>query len=434
MKRFIFLMMALCLITPTITATGKPEVPIEKPEKLVVWCNTVHESVTNGTSRGGANLTAEFEKLYDVKIEWVPLAWDQMLEKIQLELTVSQGEPDVVFAVVDWATPAFLESFIDLSPYLKKNPIENMEDFSLGGINAFTLQGGLRFVPYRSNVQLMHYNKDLFDMYGLKEPKTMEELGEAAKKMTHTRADGAKVYGLAFIGSQTPLEIIRAFGGDVVDSDGKYVLNSSETRKAIAFMKDLYVAGAIPPNFESLTSANSRQLYVNGLIGMMFQGDNYYYQLNDSTKSGVAGKSWFASIPPSQDKSQQPGNVKLALWGAGIPKNAKKNTNDMAYEFIKFFTSRTNQLEMALNGNSPSRSIVYENEEYIKLAPYAEASLSSSPYAYPLIPAVNGIAEVMDAALEEISRAITGSKTIENALSDASKKILSILKREGIPQ
>jgi len=77
---------------------------------------------------------------------------------------------------------------------------------------------------------------------------------------------------------------------------------------------------------------------------------------------------------------------------------------------------------------------VYENEEYIKLAPYAEVALVSSPYAHPLIPAVNGIAEVMDSALEEISRAIKGMKTIETALSDASKRILTILDREGIPQ
>jgi multiple sugar transport system substrate-binding protein len=434
MKKVGLFILVLCVAVFTLSASGEKDVPNAAPDKLVVWCAEVHKTVTDGSARDAVNLTKEFEELHNVTVQWVPIAWAQMLEKIQLELTVPEGEPDVVFGISDWATPSFLAKFSDLTPYLSKDPIEHMEDFPQGGLDAFSYDGNLTLVPYRSNVQLLHYNNELFTKFNLKAPTTMEELGEIAKKISYTREDGASVYGLAFIGNQTALEIIRAFGGNLLDTDGKYILDSQETREAIAFMKDLYEAGAIPPNFESLSSANNRQLYFNGLIGMMFQGDNYYFQLNDPNKSEIAGNSMFANIPPSKRMAQNPANVKLALWGVGIPKNAKESTNDLAYEFIKFLTSRSSQLEMALNGNSPSRTTVYENSDYIESAPYATASLLSSPYATPLTPAVNGIAEVIDTANAEISHAIKGEKSIDAALQSATTKILSILEREGVSQ
>ncbi len=433
--RKILVIVMLMLFSASITfASGQQDAVSEKPEKLIVWCNDVHRSVTDGTARGAADLTKEFEKEFGVEVEWVPIAWAQMLEKIQLELNVAKGEPHVVFGILDWATPAFLGNFADLSPYLNKNPIEHMEDFPQGGINAFTYEGGLRLVPYRSNIQLLHYNNELFSSFAVDVPKTMEELGEAAKKISHKRDDGADVYGLAFIGNQTLFEIIRAFGGDVLDESGKYVLDSPETREAVLFMKDLYDSGAIPPNFDNLSAANNRQLYYNGLLGMMFQGDNYYYRLNDPNNSQIAGNSLFDAIPPAEDLPRDHADVKLALWGAGIPKNSDEAARDLSYEFIKFLTSRNAQLEMGLNGNSPSRSYVYEQEAYIEEAPYSEVSAEASNYASPLIPAVNGVEEITDIAVQEISRVIKGTKKIDNAMSDAGKKILAVLEREAVTQ
>ncbi len=419
---FPFAVSAIGTLEQTASSTG--------PTDLVIWANEVHKQVADG-SAGGDNhdLAAVFEKKYNVKLEWVTIPWAQMRDRVLRELSASSGPADLVFVENSWASPRLLDMFTPLDPYMNQNPIEDMADIPTGMMQSYSINGRQMLIPYRSNLELLHYNSLLLDSYGLKPPTTMVQLGKDAIRITHRRSDGEEVYGFAYIPDQTDIEVIRAFGGDVFDRNMNVTVDSPEAVRAVKFLRELYVSGAIPPNFSRLNSTSYRELYTGGLLGFIMQGDNYYLRFNDPKNSRIAGHSGFSAIPLAKGG---PAIAKLAFWGVGIPRNAPVSHRELAYDFIRYFSTLKAQTAMALNGNDPVRSEVYENPEFQKRIPYAKVAEQVLPKGKPLLPAFEGTNEVSDIMKRQVGLAITGKKSAEQALVDAKNQIVSVLKREGV--
>ena len=295
---------------------------------LTIWGHAVHQQVAEG-KRGGAevNIAAEFEDQYGVKLEWVTIAFSQMYDKILREINLSSSQADIVFVLSGWAAPGVLNRFEPLDPYMAAKPVAEFEDISPGMVRTYMLDGTHRAIPYRHNPQILHYNKEIFAARGVsRPPETFEQLLNVAKQTTFKRDDGAQVYGFAADQVEDFAIVIRAFGGDVVTPDLQIRVNEPEAVKAIEALKTLFDAGAMPPNFASLKAAELQTLMSQGLIAMSIFGDNYYARFNNPEKSQVAGKTWFAPIPPSSESTTGNFPTAAGIWGMGIPKTARLKT------------------------------------------------------------------------------------------------------------
>ncbi len=429
MKRL--LVAVLSLILPVAAFAGgqseQPAAASTQPRTLVIWANAVHKTVIDG-SGGGAGIDIEkpFEQKYNVKIDWNTIPWAQMQDKVLRELAASSSQADLIFLVNDWVSPAVLSMYVPLESYMQKDPIANERSIPADMMSLFQLQGKQMLIPYRTNLNLLHYNKQLFSTYGLSAPKSMEELGADARKITHKRSDGAQVYGLAYNPDQTDIQMLRAFGGDVFDKDMNVTVNSPQAVKAVEFLKGLYNAGVIPPNFTELNSGSIRQLYTNGLVGMIFLGDNYYVRFNNPKSSQIAGQSEVSYIPKAGGGVAP---TKLAFWGVGIPANGNPKNRQLAYDFIRYFTTQQAQVTMALNGNGPIRTTVYEDTSFSKKVPYASLAQRVLPNGEALLPAVNGSTQILDVLKQEFNQAIQGQKPVKQALDEAQAKIEQIVKQ-----
>ena len=260
-------------------------------------------------------------------------------------------------------------------------------------------------------------------------PENMEQWMEAAKRASYTRDDGAEVYGLGIKPSEDPIAIIRAFGGEVLSSDYTIGTTSREAIRAVEWLKELYEAGAIPPNFSQLGSQEYQNLMNEGLVAMTLFGDNYQERFNDPEQSRVAGNVKPAAIPAAGGGVAQ---AKIAYWGAGIPTNSDPDKKDLAWEFLKFFTSQEIQFEMALNGNGPVRTSVFEMDAYVEQVPYASTVAKMLDNASPHIPVFEGTTEVLDVFEQQVVLAITGRKEVGQAMADAETRIQRVLNQEGI--
>lgn len=401
-------------------------------EKLVVWCNSVHQQVAEGT-RGGvaANVVEPFEEQFGVTIEWVTIPWSQMQDKILRELSLPSSEADIVFLVDLWAIPSVFRMLEPLNSYQASKPIENFDGLAPGMVKTLTYEGSLYGVPVRSNMQVLHYNEALFSEKGIEgAPSTFEELVEAAKTCTYVREDGAQVYGLGIKIPEDIIAVIWAYGGDVMTSDYEVKCDQPEAIKAIETLRELYAAGAIPPNFTVLGSADYQRLVSDGLVSMVFFGDNYYFRFNDPERSNVAGHMEVAPIPASEETDLTVAPCKVAFWSMAIPKNGPAEHKELAWEFIRYLASPDVQLQMALNGNGPTRLSVFEDPKYAETVPYAWVDQQIVNVARPLWPPFDRLAEARDIFAEQATLAILGVKDPGKAMYEAAEAIRNLVSQK----
>ena len=410
--------------------------PASAQDKLTLWSHVVHQQVVEG-ARGGAevDLGAAFTDSTGTGLEWVTIAFAQMADKVKRELNLSNSEADIVFVVNAWADPSTLRQLVPLDEFMAASPIANMDDISPAMIAAFSDKEGMKGIPIRHNPQLLHYNTQIFEQQGIEAaPTTAEELVETIKKATHVRDDGATVYGFAFETNQLEdLAVwVRAWGGELIGQDLSIGVNTPEAIAAISALRDLYAAGALPPNLSILTPADLQNLLSQGLIVMGIFGDNYYARFNNPEQSRVAGNTWFAPVPASESNTKADYASAAGVWAMTIPKNGDPESRQRAYDFMAYLSEQDNQLTLALNNNSPIRASIYSNAEYAAKVPYASVVQKVLPIAAPAKPAFPGSLEVERIILEEAVAAITGEKDVEAAVADADAAIERVMKREGL--
>lgn len=133
----------------------------------------------------------------------------------------------------DWASAGVVA--------IGEDEIENQEGFYPALLDVFRFEGDLYCPPKDFSTMALQYNKDLFDAAGLEYPTadwTMDDLRAAAEALTDEEA--------GMIGLVTPAELPRwlpflyAFGGQVFDEEGNFVMNSEEAAAAL----DYYISFA----------------------------------------------------------------------------------------------------------------------------------------------------------------------------------------------
>jgi multiple sugar transport system substrate-binding protein len=404
--------------------------------ELNLWSHVVHQQVVEGKRGGGqVDLGAAFAKANNATLRWTTIAFDQMQDKVLRELNLARSTTDIVFILNTWAEPGVLARLASMNDLMKAAPIESMGDISPAMVAAFTDRSGIKGIPFRHNPQLLHYNRQIFSERGVAgEPETFEAFLEAAKKTTFKRADGAQVYGFAFETNQAEdlVVVIRAYGGEVITQDLKIRVNEPAPMKAIAAMRDLFEAGALPPNLPILKPADLQNLMSQGLIAMGIFGDNYYDRFNDARQSQVAGKTWFAPVPASSSNASARYASSAGFWAMAIPANSDSARRALSFKLISFLSEPDNQLTLALNNNSPVRATTYANPRYASEIPYAAVVQKVLPIASPPFPAFPGSKEAERIFLEESVAAITGQKPVQRAMDDAAAGIERVLRREGL--
>jgi len=185
----------------------------------------------------------EFKAKTGIEVNFQQLANDQLSNKIAIGSAARSKDLDVIafrplqetllFSKNGWLEP--------LDDYIAKSPEFAINDFFKAGRDiSLNDAGKLVGIPVMTEREIVFYNKELFAKAGVKVPKTLDELMDAAKKLT----DPSKgVVGIAIRGRGSDAvtqfsSFLRSFGGDFI-KDGKAVINTPQAIKAFQFYGDL---------------------------------------------------------------------------------------------------------------------------------------------------------------------------------------------------
>lgn len=382
-------------------------------------------------------LTPEFEKAHpDIKVNWVTLEENILRQRVTTDIATGGGQFDVMtigtYEVPIWAKQEWLKPLDGLGDDY------DVDDLIPAIRSALSNDDKLYAAPFYAESVLTLYRKDLFEMAGLTMPEkpTWDFIAEAAEKVTDKEAG---VYGIclrgkpgwgenmAFLGNMA-----REFGANYFDADWKPQFESEGWKKAVTLYVDLMTKYG-PPGAASNGFNENLQLFGQGKCGMWMDASVAASFVTDPKQSQVPDQVGFAAAPCGVEGCPNDGFNWLWAWSLAIPNSSQKA--EAAQTFISWATSKE-YLELVAEkegwANVPpgTRTSLYENENYTKAAPFADATLNAIQHADPsptddkpyyglqfaAIPEFQGLGTAVG---QQMAAALSGSTTVEQALSQA---------------
>lgn len=261
----------------------------------------------------GVNLDIEWVNYedYDQKVNTL-ISTDSMPDVVQIsKLTNGSYYYPIFTQAIDAG------SFVDLTKYLFNNgkgiaeTNAVMKNWDQTFWDQAKYKDGTYILP-RSKAELgqnsgLMVRRDLMKKYGYeKEPATMDELKDwlIGLSQAATKGEGKKVYGLDFFGEKFMDDRLKAFATAYTgqsdwakDADGnfQYMQFQDSYIDFLNFMKDLYDAGAIDPEF-ALNNSDTSSWKAGNSVGYLAA----WYNWNQSADK-TSNKIFDANVPDTDE-------------------------------------------------------------------------------------------------------------------------------------
>lgn len=451
MKKGLYILVACLVVFSTLlsacNSTGKTETPSASTEAPVEATATESSenvpgqneqvvlhmiAATGGSSNTFLVAAQDYEAKTGVKVDIQVISYADVHDKQILQLRNQSDGLDVI--VVDgsiWL--AELQSFLEpLDGYVSKDGLDTsifvptmLDSMMITNSGSKVLYG----LPVRIGPWVLIYRTDLFEQANLEPPKTMEDFQTAAQALTK---DG--VYGFAASFKQGNylvaqwLPFLYSYGGSLLNEDNTAAaFNTDAGRNSLQFLVDLYNKyNVIPPSAIDSEQDGIINAMEQGMTAMAITYSPYFLTINNPENSSFAGNFAVAPyMPYAEGSGLTAGQTEISGWGLAVSKYSKNK--DLAWDFIKFVASSDEQKKLAVeNSNSPTISAVYSDPDYLSVYSDAQEVLAIANNSRKR-PGIVQWTNVEDILATELSAAITGVKTVDQALSDAESQINSLL-------
>jgi len=374
-----------------------------------------------------------------VKLNWVSLEEGVLREQVTSDTATGGGQYDIVNIGMQeapiWGAAGWIE------------PLEFGADYDMDDIlpairAGLSHDGTMYAAPFYGESSMVMYRKDLMDAAGvsISDNDSWDNI-KAAAAAVHNPDNG--VYGaclrgkpgwgdnMAFITT-----VVNSFGGAWFDADFNPTIDSDEWRAAINFYVDL-LGNYGPPGSEGNSFNEILALYNEGKCGMWI----------DATIAASFLEVDGVAYAQSPNAGNPVGANWLWAWAMAVP--AGTENAEEAKAFIEWATSKD---YVQAVGNHPEfgwgsvptgqRASTYALPEFQAVAGFAAAEMaaieSAAPEATDLKPyvgvqfaAIPEFPEVGSAVAQEMAAALSGAKSVDEALAASQAAAAAIMEEAG---
>ena len=395
--------------------------------------------VNNGHMINMQKVAEAYTEETGVKLNWVSLEEGVLREQVTSDTATGGGQYDVINIGMQeapiWGAAGWIEP-------LKFSDAYDVEDILPAMRAGLSSEGTLYAAPFYGESSMVMYRGDLADAAGvtIADNDSWDNVKAAAAAM-HDPDNG--VYGACLRGKPGwgdngafITTVANSFGARWFDADYKPQLDSPEWNAAVTFYVDLLQSYG-PPGSEgnsfneilALYNEDKCGLWIDATIAASFlENENVRYAQSPNAGNPV-GANW------------------LWAWAFAIP--AGSPNADAAQAFIEWATSK--EYVQAV-GNHPDfgwgsvptgqRASTYMIPEFKEVAKFAEAEMaaidSAAPEATELKPyvgvqfvAIPEFPEIGSAFGQEMAAALSGAKSVEEALAAAQAAADSVMQEAG---
>lgn len=381
-----------------------------------------------------------FKSLTGASVVADSYSYDAVYQKELLACKQRSKTYDVIVFDVPW-TQAFVPCTDHLNSRLAKEKLALIQynDFFPVMRQAVDWHGqtiGLPFAPY---FVLQHYNTKYYSALGLKPAKTLTQMVANAKAATKS-SKFPNVYGVA-MNNQAGSAVGQAFfeyiynypGGKPFASmypgskdpyaDMTPMFASKQGLAVINLFKQLLPYQ--PPGALNIAWGDRQVDFNTGKIAAVNQWDVTTPSASDPKTSTVVDSHATAAFPTNGKLVTQVGG-----WSMGINKYGTQK--DMAWDFMKWFTSPETSVQFALAGGFPPRTSSLSNKALLGKYPWYKTLKQVIPTAFAdCRPRITESFAIINTLGTYISKALTGEMTPKAAMLAADREIGTMLKKRG---
>ncbi|XJZ26699.1 ABC transporter substrate-binding protein [Bacillota bacterium Lsc_1132] len=406
-----------------------------------------------GTNKGltdwlNKDIIPQFEKEHpkvDVQLAPLNVSEGDYFAKVALMLKSKNTAPDLVtedtFMVNSDASAGYLEPLDD--KIKDWNDWSNYTESVKQGVIA--QDGKIYGVPYNTDSRGLWYNKNLFEKAGLPvpwQPKKWDDILNAARTikeklpgvtplwMNSGKATGEatsmQTFEMLLYGTQTPL----------FDNDSKkWIVKSQGLTDTFNFIYTVYKE-KLGPNLSQVLNGQGGSVAYQQLMpqGKLAIGLDGFWQTGNWGESGAA--PWpeafktlgFAAMPTQNGEA--PGTTSMSGgWALSIPKNSHQK--DLAWEFIKFASSKENNLKLLTKErNLTPRKDVAEEKEYQDIPMFKEATeFLKFTHFRPQDDKYPTVSTQIQSLVEDV---VTGKNTPEQAAKQYQVNVTKIVGQDNV--
>ena len=354
-----------------------------------------------------------------VALRATPDAADQRHQLYVQWLNARSSDPDVLQLDVVW-TPEFAAAGWIASLDRFDPPVDR---FFPAAIASDRWNGSLYALPWFIDVGMLYWRTDLL-------PRPPRDLGDLAQLARRAQEEHAVPFGFVWQGARYEglvtvfLEHLGAFGGAILDAQGRVVVDSEAAGQALTFMRDaVHVEGLVPPAVLTWQEEQTRFAFQNGQAVYMRNWPYAYALLQDGSASSVAGRFAVTSMPAGPG-----GTATAALGGSALAINAYSDQPAAAYALIDYLLQPEQMIERArIAGQLPTRPALYETPELadaLTIPPADALTVIERAVPRPVTPVYSQLSEILQISLH---RALTRQQEPRPALQEAAASMRALL-------
>lgn len=412
-----------------LMAAGSAESESLKGQNIVVAMQS-----HNATSRL-IEFLPEFEAKTGIKVVVDSLPQAELNKKVEASFVAGSADYDVIMTlIVNVARNARAKWLEPLDPFIAADPSSQVDDFMKGFIDSQKYQGKTYGLPFYGESSILMYRKDLLAAAGIPVPATMDQLLEAARKLTK---DG--VYGIALKGNRDQASngyiwpmFLHSWGGDYFNANHEPIFNQEAGVRATEFFAELMKYA--PPGSVNMGWNEVQVAIQQGQAAMTIDASNFATVFETGELSKVVGKIGYAPIPAGKEGKHP------AIAVASLNINSLSKKKQAAWEFIKWATSSEMQMKMAANGSRSdvTRNSVFADPTYKKAYGWDNGNWLKNtqemmnimkadyrPVYYPEWVQIGNTIAI------EVQSVFTGEKAAKAALDNAALGVTKIMKDGG---
>ena len=374
-----------------------------------------------------------------VELKWVALEEGVLREQVTSDTATGGGQYDIINIGMQeapiWGAAGWIEPLNFGADY----DVDDILPAMRAGLSA---DGQLYAAPFYGESSMVMYRKDLADAAGvtIKDNDSWARVMQAASAM-HDPDNG--VYGACLRGKPGwgdnmafLTTVVNSFGGAWFDADMRPALDTAMWNEAVNFYVDL-LGNYGPPGSEGNSFNEILALYNEGKCGLWIDAT---IAASFLTVDGVA----YAQSP---NAGNPVGANWLWAWAMAVP--AGSPNAEAATAFIEWATSKD---YVQAVGNHPDfgwgsvptgqRASTYALPEFQAAAGFAAAEMAAidsaapaatdiKPYVGVQFAAIPEFPEVGSAVAQEMAAALSGAKSVEDALAAAQAAAVSIMEEAG---
>ncbi len=361
---------------------------------------------------------AELEPGIRVVQRRTPDAADQRRQLYVQWLNARADDPDVLQLDVIW-TPEFAAAgwLLPLDAFGART-----HDLFPATLAANRWRGRLYALPWFVDVGMLYWRTDLLPG----PPQSFDELRRAART-----ADAEALYGLVWQGARYEglvavfVEHLAAFGGSILDAQGRVVVDSPAAVRALGAMRDAIETGWVPRRALTWHEEETRFAFQNGRALMMRNWPYAWTLMQKAADSRVAGRFGVAPMPATPE-----GRPGATLGGSQLAINARSDQPEAAWRLVEYLTQPSQMLERArLTGQLPPRPSLYADARLAGALPFPPQQIRAiveRAVARPASPVYSQLSRLLQVRLH---RALSGQESPAEALAEAAREMRALLAR-----